>query len=268
MMFLTNGTAQELPQDQQFDFWKTQDDWGRAIKVAKIRQVEVLGPAVAPHYEFLLNVLLEAVSADPRYSFTSRPRGQAVDWCRWAEFCRWFFGHNAYDQQIIMDQLRRGEVYAWYPTFAGWAASDGSFTRYCCESDQKVDQTVFWDFHEFDRKYCQSKRVVPETFPTPDEIAEFGKLIEWATYKFGPDVTKQLSESPPNAADRSASFQPTSQPTPVEEEEPFGTPTTGSVLAVAGIAAAVVLGIGLLVYSVPQRNPYVTQKRREESRSR
>lgn len=263
MMYLTNGTTQQLPQDQQFDFWKTQLDWGRAIKVAKIRQAEVLGPAVAPHYEFLIQVLLEAISSDPMYAFTSRPRGQSVNWCRWAEFCTWFFGKSTYDQQLVMDQLRRGEVYAWYPEFAGWASQNGAFTRYCCESDQKVDETVFWEFHEFDRQYCKSTRIVPERFPTPGEIAEFGKMLEWVGYKFGPDVAKNIVDSPPSPAQRAASFKPTRPPSPVDVEGLEGVDgrnpirsdddsSSGSYALVFGAIALSVIGIGLLV-AAPER---------------
>jgi hypothetical protein len=251
MLFLTNGNAQDLPSNQQFDFWTTQEEWGRAVKVAKIRQSDVLGPAVAPHYEFNLSILMEAISTDKSFVFTSRPRGQPVDWCRWAQFCQWYFIQTAYDQQVLLDQIRRGESYAWYPTFAGWAGGQGQAARYCCDSDQQVDDTIFWDYHKFNKTTCKSTVILPETYPTPDEIAEMAKWLDWVSYKFGPDVAKNLVDSPPTPAQRAATFSPQA-PTPVQDDdiekiddepaEPAATESSSALLWVLGGA----LGLGLI----------------------
>lgn len=256
MLFLTNGNAQDLPSNQQFDFWTTQEDWGRAVKIAKIRQSEYLGPAIAPHYEFQLGILLEAISTDRAYVFTSRPRGQPVDWCRWAQFCAWYFKQAQYEQQVLLDQIRRAEAYAWYPTFAGWAGGQGMSERYCCGSNQEVDDTIFWDYHKFDRTKCKSTAVLPETYPTPQEMAEWASMLDWVSYKFGPDVAKKLVDSPPTPAQRAEDFSP-APPPPVEQDdlEAGASPAPESSSTVLWVLGGAV-GLGLIAMLAMSRKTH------------
>ncbi len=220
MLFVTNGTTRDLPQDQPFEFWDGQVDWGRAYKIAKIQQSEKMSPAVAPRHDLDVHIMLEAVASDRYKSFTSRPAGEPIAWCRWAEFCRWFFDHDFDNRWYIVNEIRRGEIYRWYPRFAAWADKYGQFARYCCETDKIVDDTIFWDGHNFDKKYCRSDRQIPATFPTPEElegIAAWGELLGGI---FGTDEAAKFIDNPPSPAQRAASFDPSPPPSVDDLETP------------------------------------------------
>lgn len=219
MIYVTNGWAQDLPQTTQFQFWDNQLDWGRAFKIAKIRQNDVLGPSVAPRHEVMVHVLLEVIASDPYKSFTSRPAGREPDWCRWAAFCYWFYRQNMDQSWNTLEQIRTGQIAVWFPAFNAWAADFGSLQNYCCGSNRAVDDTVFWDYHEFDKSKCSSTRKVPETFPTPEEIAEMVRGGQWLAEMLGSDTTAQnFYDSPPTLEQRAASFDASPPPpAPVDE---------------------------------------------------
>lgn len=245
MLYVTNGTVQDLPPNQAFEFWDSQLDWGRAFKLAKIQQSEKMGPDTAPRHEMDVHVLLEAIASDKWKSFTSRPAGQPKNWCRWAEFCRWFFDHGFDQRWYILDEIRRGEINRWYPPFASWKW--GRSAHYCCDSDQTVDNTVFWDGHTFDKNYCRSDRKIPETFPTPEELAGMAAWGNLLGSIFGEDGAKQFMDSPPTHADRATAMRGSSAPEPVEIDSEPDEPTNWGPWILGGMA---ILTVGLFAFSI------------------
>jgi len=226
MMFVTNGTVQDLPSDQQFAFWDNQLDWGRAYILAKVEQANILGADRAPHYQMIVHILLDVIKEDRWRVFTSRPVGQEPNWCQWAKFCGWFFRHNQDSQEVILNEIRRGEIYSWYTNFSASAPGIMIASHKCCGSSEKVSSIVFWDFHEFDRGYCKSKRKVPETWPTPEEMAKIAALAKWYGDTFGTAQAKNFFESPPTPQQNAATFSP--QPPPPVEDVDLGSNTVPS----------------------------------------
>jgi len=252
MLYLTNGKAQDLPLNQQFEFWD-QLDWGRAYKLAKIKLAEAVGAAQAPALELKIQVLLDCVGQDPRKAWTSRPMGQAPDWCRWSSFCEWMFRMGRIDEEATWNAIRSGNVAGWYPSYAQFD-SQWTGVQMCCDSNAAVDATVFWDFHEFDRSTCQSKRKVPATMPTPEEIGEAVATIEFLNSIFGTSGAKNFIDNPPSNAERAAAVS-AGAPKPIEGDlnlDDYQIPpdTTGetSVLTYV-VGGAIVIGLGWLLLS-------------------
>lgn len=245
MLFATNGRVQDLPPDTQFEFWDDQMDWGRAFKVAKIQQQDVVGVAAAPAQELMVHLLLQSVANDPCKTFISRPEFQLPDWAQWARFARWFFRLDYPTQEDVLNNIRWGNCGQWLGQFL--ASNTTAMSESCFESCYTVDKIQFWDFHPWNPEYCGSDRQLPARLPTtPDELAGAVALAEWLQNMLGPDA-KQFMNNPPQPEDHAQTvMQNASAPPPLQDTvTEDGDDTSSWLWPAIGLAGALAVGIWL-----------------------
>ena len=189
-LFATNGRVQDLPANTQFKFWDNQSDWGRAYKIAKIELGYAKGFKHIATYETYIHLLLDVISKDPCRTFISRPAYQAKDWAQWGAFCSWFFYKDIIGMDNVLSAIRWGDCGRWLGQFL--ASGRRAYASNCYWSDEKVDNTIFWDMHDFDQNNCRSIRQVPPEFPTPAELEAMVRLGEY----LGSETPKQPFEKP------------------------------------------------------------------------
>jgi len=263
MLYATNGQVQELPANTVFDYWDHQLDFGRAFKVAKIEQQRAIGVREAPLQEFLVHILLECVAADPRMAWTSRPKGQAVNWVGWGKFCRWVLLKSPYDMDRTLSDIRSGYVSSYFPQFLAFNYT--SPLAQCYSTSDRIDKSVLWDYMEFKvypkgtvnpitGKYeCCSER--PGEFVeleqwvtvTPEELAKYGELVaQWQDF-WGDDQVKRMTSDPPTMAQHASEVsQKASPPQPLEDQEleaENGSGSSSLLVPIVGLGA-----VGLLLY--------------------
>lgn len=244
MLYATNGTVQELPSNTQFQYWDSQIDFGRAFKVAKIEQQDVVGVRQAPLHEFLVHILLSSVANDPRMVWTSRPRGQAINWVQWGKFCRWFFSKPAIESDRILKDVSGGYVSSYLPQFL--AANIISPYAKCYETSSKIDASVFWDYFKFNFS-CESTRSdqLPEHWPTPEEMAKYEDIVSKWGDLWGQDNVRQFVSDPPSMSTYAAEVSSKATPAPLDTEPDEATSDSSSSWVVPALAVG---AIGVVVF--------------------
>ena len=262
MLYATNGQVQELPESTTFDFWDHQLDFGRAFKVAKIEQQRALGVRQAPLQEFLVHILLECVAADPRMAWTSRPKGQAVNWVGWGKFCRWIFLKSPLDLDRTLSDVSGGYVSSYFPQFLAFNYTS-PFAK-CYSTSDRIDKSVFWDYMEFRARppttvnpitgmyECCSERPrdlveLEWVALTPEELAKLKEQAEWLGSILGYEKVRKFTDDPPTMAQHASEVsQKASPPQPLDDRELEVENDSGSsslLVPIVGLGA-----VGLLLY--------------------
>lgn len=137
MLYATNGRVQDLPENQDFIFW-TPDDYRRAYMVTVVQGDAIHGPVQKMFIDFATRDMLDAIGRDPCKVFVSRPKGQEVDWERFALFAAWFIS-DIQQTTAKSTQIRFEGCSRWFPEFLQDTANRSPAHLECISTAQAID---------------------------------------------------------------------------------------------------------------------------------